>query len=92
MNANYARFCTQIGKTFVSAAEAVGHYNSRASNGYFYDGWYYAGVRFCASDTHYSGGGDPANPYNVWRYNGGCGCCIETAQWTFERRAIINCR
>jgi hypothetical protein len=91
-NGNYSRFCAQMGMTFVSADEAVAHYNSRSSNGYFYNGWYYTGVRFCPSDTHYAGNGDPTNPYNVWRYNDGCGCCIETAQWTFERRALITCR
>jgi len=92
-NSNYARFCQAIGRTFVRVEELQGHYNNQRGNGWFYPGWYYVGPRYHTSDTHIWGNGEPANPYNVWKYNGGNGCCIgDYGAWTLERSAIIWCK
>lgn len=89
---NYARFCQAIGRSFVRANELVSHYNPGRTNGYIYDGWFYAGKRLCDGDIFYNGNRDPANEYSVWQYKSGCGCCVLSASWTFERRALITCR
>jgi len=89
-NANYARFCQTIERTFVRAEELQGHYHSQRGNGWFYPGWYYVGRRYYVSDTAIWGNGDPNNEYNVWQYNGNGGVSIDA--WTVERSAIIWCR
>jgi hypothetical protein len=90
-NGKYERFCQAIGKTYVEAKELVSHYNPGRTNGFFYKDWYYVGPRICASDLFAYGNTDPANAYNVWRYNEGCGCC-PNGGWTYERRALITCK
>jgi hypothetical protein len=99
-NGNYARFCQAIGKTYSRAEELQAHYTdpiwdstfSGRGNGYFYPGWYYVGSRFALTDTHTYGNGNVGDPYNVWKYNGGNGCCMARNSWTFERSAIIWCK
>jgi len=92
-NSNYKRFCEAIGRTFVRAEELQGHYQYIKS-GFFYVNWYYAGKRFCDSDTHVWGNTSPSSDYAVWKYSGKCGCCISRSDytWTFERSAIIWCK
>jgi hypothetical protein len=97
MNGKYERFCQAIGRDYVKAETLQAHYHTGKGNGYFYKGWYYVGRRFCDTDTHVWGPGDTDNPYNVWIYNGNCGCCIDRSdgssdQWTYERSAIIWCK
>ena len=91
-NKNYKRFCDALGKQYVSASELVHHYHSSRANGYFYKDWYYVGPRFCADDTGVYDAADPANPYSVWKYNGNCGCCVPSTNWTIEVRALITCK
>jgi len=98
-NGNYKRFCEAIDKTYVKAQALQDHYQINKGNGHFYPGWYYAGVRYCGSDTLVwsKGNGKPDNAYNIWRYSGKCGCCIDQKEisgtkWTFERSAIIWCK
>ncbi|OAD23752.1 hypothetical protein THIOM_000408 [Candidatus Thiomargarita nelsonii] len=94
-NGNYKRFCEAIGKTYVRAEELQAHYQIGRTNGYFYEGWYYAGARFCDSDTQVWTGGktSPDYAYAVWKYSGKCGCCIPVIEnWTLERSAIIWCK
>ena len=99
-NGNYARFCQAIGKTYSRADELQSHYSepiwdntfNGRGNGYFYPGWYYVGSRFALTDTHTYGNGNVDDPYNVWMYNGGNGCCMARNSWTFERSAIIWCK
>jgi hypothetical protein len=92
-NDNYSRFCQAIGRTYSRVEELQNHHaNSQSGNGYFYSGWYYSGTRYLASDTHIYGDGNPDNPYNIWKYNGGAGCCIERAGLAYETTAIIWCK
>jgi hypothetical protein len=100
-NANYARFCEAIGRTFSRAEELQAHYTEPGpagstdmgrGNGYFYQDWYYVGSRYADSDVHVYGNGDPADLYNVWQYKGGAGCCGARNGWTYERSAIIWCK
>jgi hypothetical protein len=95
-NGNYKRFCEAIDKTYVKAQLLQKHYHIGKGNGHFYSGWYYVGNRYCESDTHVWSQGKPEDNYNVWRYSGKCGCCIEQqagkTRWTFEISAIIWCK
>ena len=50
------------------------------------------GPRYCTDDTPVYDAADPANPYSVWKYNGNCGCCISSTNWTIEVRALITCK
>jgi hypothetical protein len=92
-NGNYARFCKAIGRTYVRAELLQEHFHIDRGVGYFYEGWYYTGRRFCDTDTHIWGNGDSDNLYNVWQYNGDCGANIQGVDvfWTRERSAIIWC-
>ena len=93
-NGNYARFCEAIERTYVRAELLQEHFNIDRGVGYFYERWYYTGRRFCDTDTHIWGNGDPDNLYNVWQYNGDCGANIQGVDvfWTRERSAIIWCK
>ena len=90
-NGNYARFCEEIGRSYIRADELQAHSHIERGNGFFYSGWYYAGSRYHESDTHVSGDGNPDSNYNMWIYNDGGGCCITGHGWTFERSAVIWC-
>ncbi|MBM4456452.1 MAG: hypothetical protein FJ011_01595 [Chloroflexi bacterium] len=93
-NSNYARFCQIIGRTFARADELQKHYQPQRGVGFLYSGSYYTGGRYHSADTYVWGNGDPGNGYNVWKYNGGNGCCPNGADvgWTMETTAIIWCR
>lgn len=97
-NKNFARFCQAINRTFVRADVVQDHYTEEnyeltgRGNGYFYPGWYYVGTRVALTDTHVYGETNPENPYSVWMYNGGNGCCIRRNGWTMEVGAIIWCK
>ncbi|MES2744412.1 MAG: hypothetical protein V4655_03250 [Bdellovibrionota bacterium] len=95
-NKNYGAFCKQLGKTLVRGEEITQHYHVGRGNGYFYKGWFYLGSRYCADDTHIYGT-EQTGTYNVWRYNGNCGCCIDRGSsdpthWSMEMSAIIYCK
>ncbi|NHZ72811.1 MAG: hypothetical protein GWP17_06985 [Aquificales bacterium] len=94
-NGNFARFCEEIGRTYVRADDLQSHYTEAGDvgrgNGYFYDGWYYVGPRYHSSDTHVYGSSDPNSGYSVWKYNGGGSSSVTRSGWTFERSAIIWC-
>lgn len=92
-NKNYTRFCQAIGRTFSRVDELSSHFHPQRGIGFFYTGWYYTGSRYHPADTHVWGDGNVASDYNVWRYNGGNGCCIGGENfWTHETTAIIWCR
>jgi len=90
-NGNYPRFCTAIGRSYFRADELQSHYHPDRGVGFFYTNWYYTGTRYCASDVHKWGDGNPNSVYNVWQYKGDCGCCPAANGVTFERSAIIWC-
>lgn len=99
-NKNYARFCQAISRTFVRAEGVQDHFTEPTGvqrgrgNGFFYPDWYYIGARYALTDTHIYGNGNPSDPYNVWEYKGGNGCCVwsNTNSWTMEVSAIIWCK
>ena len=90
-NGNYERFCTAIGRTYVRADELQAHYHPDRGLGYFYNDWYYVGTRYCESDVHKWGDGDPNSVYNAWQYKGECGNTPGGHGATRERSAIIWC-
>ncbi len=97
LNGNYGRFCQEIGKTFVSAKDVLKrHYNSGRGQGFFYKDWYYVGPRHSEVDTLYWAEDDagklPTSGYNVWKYSGQRGCCIQVENWTIELTAFITCK
>jgi len=98
-NKNYSRFCQAINRTFVRAEGVQDHYTESPGmqrgrgNGFFYPDWYYIGGRYALTDIHIYGNGNAGDPYNVWQYKGGNGCCVQNdTAWTMEVSAIIWCK
>lgn len=99
-NQNYANFCQAIGKTYTRADVLQHHYTEPIwdpewpgrGNGFFYQDWYYIGLRYHETDVHVYGNGNPEDPYNVWQYKSGNGCCVYSHNWTMEISVIIWCK
>lgn len=105
---NYRAFCDAIGKQYTRHISLGSQYNPHASNGYFYQGWYYTGKRYGSKDhVYHAAGNDPNenNAYNAWIYNShdktsktkheGT-CCINrpagSDNWSLRASAIIFCK
>lgn len=93
MNDDYSKFCSALAMNYTRHQVLQNHWHHGRGNGYFYEGWYYAGPRYCGDDVHVAGEADPTNPYSVWQYSGNCGCCIDlrNSAWTREASAIVWC-